>query len=541
MVEYSTGLKVNGINDNQMKEVPVGEFKVLLSRINGQIYATGTKCTHYGAPLRTGVLASDGRLTCPWHAACFNVTTGDIEDAPGLDSLQKYKVNIKNDEIFVEADEIALKSGRKPPKCSLEAPPSNETTLLIIGGGAAGNAAAEKARNDGFTGKIIIVSRESYLPIDRPKLSKALGMNVEKIALRSKSFYDDLFISLKLGTSATALDPVSKIVTLDNNEKIKYDSLIIATGASPRAIPIPGINLQNIFYLRAFDDHKNIDNAIGKEEKKNLVVIGSSFIGMEVASIAAKRANVSVIGMEKVPFERVLGLEIGGALKKLHEKNGIKFYLETGVNSIEASDGTKIPADIVVVGAGVVPETGFLKGTPGITLERDGSIKVAENFKVEGLDDVYAVGIFPYHETGETIRIEHWTFAENTGRAAASEIVIKNQKPFKKLPYFWSAQHGKSFRYAGYASSFDDVIIDGSLDELKFAAYYARGEKILAVATIGKDPIASHSIELSPLDVPLIEKRGRSASPPEHTSPDPTIPLEHLDDDDAASRDSLSQ
>ncbi|CAH1761907.1 9293_t:CDS:10 [Entrophospora sp. SA101] len=523
MVEYSTGLKVNGINDNQMKEVPVGEFKVLLSRINGQIYATGTKCTHYGAPLRTGVLASDGRLTCPWHAACFNVTTGDIEDAPGLDSLQKYKVNIKNDEIFVEADEIALKSGRKPPKCSLEAPPSNETTLLIIGGGAAGNAAAEKARNDGFTGKIIIVSRESYLPIDRPKLSKALGMNVEKIALRSKSFYDDLFISLKLGTSATALDPVSKIVTLDNNEKIKYDSLIIATGASPRAIPIPGINLQNIFYLRAFDDHKNIDNAIGKEEKKNLVVIGSSFIGMEVASIAAKRANV------------VLGLEIGGALKKLHEKNGIKFYLETGVNSIEASDGTKIPADIVVVGAGVVPETGFLKGTPGITLERDGSIKVAENFKVEGLDDVYAVGDiarFPYHETGETIRIEHWTFAENTGRAAASEIVIKNQKPFKKLPYFWSAQHGKSFRYAGYASSFDDVIIDGSLDELKFAAYYARGEKILAVATIGKDPIASHSIEL---------KRGRSASPPEHTSPDPTIPLEHLDDDDAASRDSLSQ
>ncbi|CAJ0754009.1 13453_t:CDS:10, partial [Entrophospora sp. SA101] len=442
---------------------------------------------------------------------------------------------------YFDYDYIALKSGRKPPKCSLEAPPSNETTLLIIGGGAAGNAAAEKARNDGFTGKIIIVSRESYLPIDRPKLSKALGMNVEKIALRSKSFYDDLFISLKLGTSATALDPVSKIVTLDNNEKIKYDSLIIATGASPRAIPIPGINLQNIFYLRAFDDHKNIDNAIGKEEKKNLVVIGSSFIGMEVASIAAKRANVSVIGMEKVPFERVLGLEIGGALKKLHEKNGIKFYLETGVNSIEASDGTKIPADIVVVGAGVVPETGFLKGTPGITLERDGSIKVAENFKVEGLDDVYAVGIFPYHETGETIRIEHWTFAENTGRAAASEIVIKNQKPFKKLPYFWSAQHGKSFRYAGYASSFDDVIIDGSLDELKFAAYYARGEKILAVATIGKDPIASHSIELSPLDVPLIEKRGRSASPPEHTSPDPTIPLEHLDDDDAASRDSLSQ
>nr|CAG8572824.1 202_t:CDS:2 [Entrophospora candida] len=191
---------------------------------------------------------------------------------------------------------------------------------------------------------------------------------------------------------------------------------------------------------------------------------------MEVASISAKRANVSVIGMEKVPFERVLGLEIGGALKKLHEKNGIKFYLETGVNSIEASEsdptkcsavvlknGTKIPADIVVVGPGVVPETGFLKGTPGITLERDGDI-----------------ARFPYHETGETIRIEHWTFAENTGRAAASEIVIKNQKPFKKLPYFWSAQHGKSFRYAGYASSFDDVIIDGSLDELKFAAYYAR-------------------------------------------------------------------
>jgi NADPH-dependent 2,4-dienoyl-CoA reductase/sulfur reductase-like enzyme len=271
------------------------------------------------------------------------------------------------------------------------------------------------------------------------------------------------------------------------------------------------------------------------DEKKNLVIIGSSFIGMEISAVMASKANVSVIGMEKVPFERVLGEKIGAVFQKLHEKSGVKFYMRAGVKAIEPSqtdpsvggavvlqDGTNIKADVIVVGAGVVPSTEFLKNTAGFTLERDGSLKVTETFKVEGLDDVYAIGDiakFPYFVTNETLRIEHWSFAENTGRAVAEAITTKKVLPFKRIPYFWSNQLGKGLRYCGYASNYDDVIVQGSLEEMKFGAFYANGDKIVAVASMAKDPLVSHCSELlrlgkfptateirngkDPLDVPL--------------------------------------
>ncbi|CAG8473690.1 1080_t:CDS:10 [Acaulospora morrowiae] len=528
MTEYFVG-KLEELEEKKVKEVTVKDnLKVLLSKFDGQVYATSHKCTHYGVShywdyvlnysecKRTKVLnigfPYQRRLFDPWHGACFNLTTGDIEDAPALDHLQKYKVIMKGNDIYIETNESTLKAARRIPKCSSGVSPFNDYVVVIIGGGAAGNAAAEKLREDGFEGRIVIISRETYLPIDRPKLSKGLGMQLEKIELRKKEFYNDMYITLKLGMSVTAVDSESKVVTISNNEKFKYDSLIIATGASPRSIPIPGIDLGGVLYLRTYDDHKRIENAVAGEEKKNVVIIGSSFIGMEVAAICAKKANVSVIGMETVPFERILGLEVGRTIQKLHETNNVKFYMSASVKGIEPSstdptkvgaviinDGVKIPADIIVVGAGVAPATEFLKDSRGFTLEKDGSIKVDENFKVVGLKDVYAIGDiarFPYHITGESLRIEHWSFAVNTGRAVAELIAKKRLVPFKRIPYFWSAQYGKSLRYAGYASSYDDVIVHGSLEELKFAVYYSRGDKVLAVATLGKDPLASHCAEL---------------------------------------------
>jgi len=248
------------------------------------------------------------------------------------------------------------------------------------------------------------------------------------------------------------------------------------------------------------------------DEKKNLVIIGSSFIGLEVSAISAKKANVSVIGMEKVPFERVLGEKVGTAFQKLHEKEGVKFYMKAAVKEIEQSetdpsvggavvlqDGTKIKADVIVVGAGVIPSTEFLKNSAGFTLEKDGSIKVNENFKVEGLENVYAIGDiarFPYFETNETLRIEHWSFAENSGRAAADAITKKTTSAFKRIPFFWSNQFSKGLRYCGHASSFDDVIVQGSLEDYKFSAFYARGDKIVAVASISVDPLVSYCSEL---------------------------------------------
>ncbi|CAI2162998.1 14534_t:CDS:10 [Funneliformis geosporum] len=552
MAEYPIG-KISDYKDGHKQEVAVGSSKVLISKIDGQIYATSSKCTHYGAPLAKGVLSYEGRITCPWHGACFNVKTGDIEDSPGMDNLQSFKVIIKDDDnVYVEVDEAgkdfqSLKAGRRPPKCIIT-PTINEDTLgggnvitendtiVILGGGASGNSAAEKLRETGYCGRVVLVSREPYLPIDRPKLSKNFGFGIEKLFLRNQAFYDQLSITLKLGTAATKVDPTSKSVSLDNGEELKYNSLIIATGADPRSIPVPGIDLKNVLYLRTFNDYKKIEGIVNEnDEKKNLVIIGSSFIGMEVAAMSSKKAKVSVIGMEKVPFERVLGEKVGKVFQTLHESHGIKFHLKAGVTAIEPSetdptvvgavvlgDGTKIKADIVVVGAGVIPSTGFLKGTPEFKLEKDGGIKVTDSFQVEGLKDVYAIGDIAkinYSVTGEPLRIEHWSFAENTGRAVAEAIVSRKIIPFKKIPYFWSNQLSKGLRYCGYASSFDDVIVQGSLEEMKFAAFYASGDKILAVATMSSDPIASHCSELfrlgkfptateirngkSPIDVPL--------------------------------------
>ncbi|KAG2182838.1 hypothetical protein INT44_005819 [Umbelopsis vinacea] len=332
----------------------------------------------------------------------------------------------------------------------------------------------------------------------------------------------------------TSVDAKGKSVTLSTGDKWTWNHLVLATGGWPRKIPIPGVDLSNVFTLRTVHNNNDIQKATKSfGGKPNVVVIGSSFIGMELASVASKEANVTVVGMESTPFERVLGEKVGGALGELHKSNGVNLIMNANVESIEARDdkssvgsvklkgGQTLPADVVVLGVGVGPQTDYLKNSPEFTLEKDGSLKVDQHFKVEGFDNIYATGdiaTFPYQHTGQPLRIEHWGFAENTGRTVALNITSKPKK-FTHVPYFWTAQHGKSIRYAGFAKEYDDVIIQGDLKELAFAAYYAKGEEILAIASLNKDPVVSYSAELlrigkmpkaselrkgvNPLDIPL--------------------------------------
>ncbi|KAH8550711.1 hypothetical protein BGW37DRAFT_498138 [Umbelopsis sp. PMI_123] len=484
--------KETDLKDGELKEVTVGDKPVLLSRVKGSYYATSARCTHYGAPLAKGTLASDGRIMCPWHGACFNVSTGDIEDAPALDSLQKYIVTVQGGEVIIEADEAALAAGRRKPSC-VKHSKGNSDTVVIVGGGASGAAAAETLREEGYTGKIRVVSREDYLPIDRPKVSKTFGTgDPAGIQLRDANHWNDLGVEFKLGTDVTSVDAKAKSVTLSTGENWSWNHLVLATGGWPKRIPIPGVDLQNVFTLRTVHDNNNIQKTIKSfGTKPNVVVIGSSFIGMEFAAVASKDANVTVVGMEKTPFERVLGEKVGGALGELHKSNGVNLVLSANVEALEANangsavgnvnlkSGQTLPADVVVLGVGVGPQTDYLRKSPGFTLEKDGSLKVDQHFRVEGFDNIYATGdiaTFPYQHTGQPLRIEHWGFAENTGRTVALNISNKAKK-FTHVPYFWTAQHGKSIRYAGFAKEYDDVIIQGDLKELAFAAYYARKYK----------------------------------------------------------------
>ncbi|KAI5122548.1 hypothetical protein M0805_005275 [Coniferiporia weirii] len=504
------------LKDGEMKQVSFGEGegKVLLSRIGGKIHATSAFCTHYGAPLAKGTLVSDGRVVCPWHGACFNVCTGDIEDAPALDAIHSFKATVQDGKIHVTADpKRTLKDNMKrAPTLSTDGVVEPGKGVVIVGGGAGAVHTVESLRENGYKGNVTILSSERYAPIDRTKMSKTLISDTSKLEWRSAS---DLKIkyntNLRIGVTVTNVDTKNKTVTTDNKETLGYDSLVLATGGSPRRLPVEGASLGNVFTLRHAQDTKKIDQAVTKG--KRIVVIGSSFISMEIVATITKRelASIDVIGMEEFPFEGVLGKEVGKGFKQYHESKGIKFHMQSKVEKLSPSQtdaavvgavvlgdgGPTLPADVVVMGVGVAPATGFLRDS-GFTLERDGGVRVDEFLRVSGLGgSVYAIGdiaVFPQTETSDARRIEHWNVASNHGRAVGRAIAGKPE-PFAKIPVFWSAQ-GQQLRYCGLGHGFDDVFIQGNPAELKFVAYYFKAGKVVAVASMQSDPVVTKCSEL---------------------------------------------
>ncbi|KAJ3537416.1 hypothetical protein NMY22_g5598 [Coprinellus aureogranulatus] len=488
------------LQDGQMKEVEFEDGKVLLSRLGDKIHATSAFCTHYGAPLAKGVLTADGRVVCPWHGACFNVCTGDIEDAPAPSALHSFKAHVADGKIHVTANVESTKKANLSRQPKLLATGSDATGrgVVIIGGGSGAFHAVESLREHGYSAPITVLSKETYTPIDRTKLSKALITDSSKIEWRNAADFKIKYgTNLRLGVEVTGVDLEKKLVIVDNGkDALPYDKLIIAPGGTPRRLPIENANLENVFTFRGIADSQKVDAAA--QEGKRAIVIGSSFISMELVAAMAKRklASVDVIGQEEYPFERILGKEIGAALQKYHESQGVRFHMKSSIDKIVKSEenpsvasgvvvnGETLPADFIIMGVGVAPATGFLKGS-GINIEKDGGIKVDQYLRVKSGPDtqnVYAIGdvaIYP-QQNGDETRIEHWNVAGNHGRAVGSTIAGKEQ-PFVKIPVFWSAQ-GQQLRYCGIGHNYDRVIVKGKPEELKFVAYYVKNDKIVAVA-----------------------------------------------------------
>ncbi|KAK4654024.1 Apoptosis-inducing factor 1 [Podospora pseudocomata] len=505
--------------DKQEVEVEGLDAKVLLLNAGGVVQATGPRCTHYGAPLVKGVLGTDGKLTCPWHGACFNGKTGDVEDAPALDALPIFKATERDGAVYITGEAATIKAGHRKPKFKCKATGGDK--VVIVGGGSGTLGAVEGLRETGYTGPITVISNEGYLPIDRPKLSKALLTDLNKLQWRDAEWYKEGDVDI-VQDEVAGVDFATKTVSTKSGGKFAYSKLILATGATPRVLPLQGFKvLGNIFTLRNVRDAENINRAIGEKGKK-IVIVGSSFIGMELAVATSKDNDVTVVGMEQVPLQRVLGEKVGGAIQKLVESKGVKFYMSAGVEKAEPSgsdpsvvgsvhlkDGTKLDADLVILGVGVVPATEYLKDNSVVRLEEDGSLKVDESFSVVGLKDVYAIGdiaSFPYHGPagdGKYVRIEHWNVAQQAGRIAAGHITNPARANLKSQPFapiFWSAL-GAQMRYSGntQASGFDDVVVQGSFDEGKWVAYYTKGETVVAMASMGKDPVMAQFAQLLPL------------------------------------------
>ncbi|VCU41373.1 Bgt-888 [Blumeria graminis f. sp. tritici] len=510
------GIETLNLTPGEKREVEVEGVengKVLLCNVNGRITALGSKCTHYGAPMVKGVLTSDGRITCPWHGACFKASNGDIENAPAIDALPSFELSERNGSIFIKGDVQDIKSSRRKPNLKICGTASAET-VTIVGAGSGALAAAEALRENGFKGKITMIGCEGYLPIDRTKLSKALIDDPSKIALRDQSWLNDISIDF-IEDEVTSVEYTSKKITTKSGGTYAFKKLVIATGGSPRMVSLPGFqDLDGIFPLRTIHHARSINAAVGSKNKK-VVIIGSSFIGMEVANALVKDNDVTIVGMESVPLLRVMGEKVGQIIQKTYEANGVKFFLSakirqalpsqidpSKVGSIELEDGTNLPADLVVLGTGVFPATSFLKGNSDIKLQEDGSIKTDENFLVEGLQDVYAIGDiakYPYHGPGgdgTLVRIEHWNVAQNAGRAAAAHIVASSTKSSRFIPIFWSAL-GSQLRYCGNTyNGWDDMVLKGNPEISKFIAYYTKGETVVAVATMGVDPVVMQASEL---------------------------------------------
>jgi len=486
-----TAAKTSEFADGEMKQISVEGKEILIARVNGNFYAVDAHCTHYGAPLVEGVLNGE-RIMCPWHHACFDVTSGDLLEPPACDALSRYEVKIENEHVVVSLPKDS--SNRRTPPMTKRSN-EDERVFVIAGAGAAGYMAAQTLREDGFTGRIVLITREEQLPYDRPNLSKEyLQGNAEPswLPLRSKDFFAEHDIELIRGKEIKQIDASQKTIKFADGEMLSCDELLIATGGQPRQLPFQSEAQENVFLLRSYAD---ADSLIAvAEEGKRVVVIGASFIGMEVAgSLSARGCEVTVVAPDNVPFKKILGDEIGRLFQNVHEESGVKFKLGTSVSRVHGckrvttvilENGESLDADLVVVGVGVKPATDFLDG---VNLHQDGGVIVDEYMRAA--DGVYAAGDIAYvpnPHTGELQRIEHWRTAMQQGRIAAHNMA-GNVVSYNSVPFFWTRQFDVGLVYVGHATSWSEIIFQGSIAKRDFLAFYLNANQVLAVAAMNRD------------------------------------------------------
>src|SRR6185295_14091116 len=435
-----------------------GGEPVLVVRRGEEIFAIGAQCTHYGGPLGEGLVVDD-TVRCPWHHACFSLRTGAAVRAPALNPVTLWRVEREGDRVFV-------RDKAEPP-----APPavSGPDPVVIVGAGGAGNCVAETLRREGFQGRVLLLSPEGEVPYDRPNLSKdylAGNAPEEWIHLHPRYFYDEHRIEL-VTARATAVDPAAKTVTLADGSRLSYGALVLATGADPVHLPIPGSELPHVRYLRSLADSRGIIERA--REAKRAVVVGASFIGLEVAaSLRARGLEVTVVAPEDRPLERVLGPQLGDFLRALHEEHGVVFRLgrkpaETAAGEIRLDDGEVLPADLVVIGVGVRPNVALAQEA-GLAV--DNGVLVDELLRASA-PDVWAAGDiarWPDPWTGAPIRVEHWVVAERQGTAAARNMLGRNE-PYREVSFFWSQHYDVAINYVGHAERWDRIDVAGSIED----------------------------------------------------------------------------
>ena len=474
----------------------VGDDDVLLARAGDEIFAIDAHCSHYHGPLAEGLVTGES-IRCPWHHACFDLRTGEAVRAPALTPLAVWKVEREENRILVrqklERPKEKVKSRQKRVG---EAPEK----IVIVGGGAAGFAAAEMLRRRQFSGSIVMLSSEAAAPVDRPNLSKdyLAGQAPEDwLPLRPDEFYADAAIELRLNTEVTSIDTKARQVVA-GGETIPYDRLLLATGAEPVRLPIPGADQGHVHVLRSLADCRAIIALAAGARRA--IVIGASFIGLEAAAaLRARNIEVHVVGLEARPMERVLGPEMGDFVRALHEEHGVIFHLGDTVTAIEGKratlkSGGVVEADVVVVGVGVRPRLALAEQA-GLALDRGVVVNGYLETSVAGIFAAGDIARWPDPHSRQNIRVEHWVVAERQGQTAARNM-LGARESFDAVPFFWSQHYDVPINYVGHAETWDEIAVDGDIAAKDCLLQYKSKGRVLAVASIYRD-LASLRAELA--------------------------------------------
>ena len=485
--ELSQGVAVAQLREGEILGGHVGEETVILVRSGEEIFAVSGTCTHYSGPLAKGIIDGD-TVRCPWHHACFSLRTGEALRAPAFSPIDCWTTEERDGKVFVKAK---AKQAAPAPR-SLQGGAEAPGKIVIVGGGAAGFAAAEMLRRRGYDGSLTLLSADPDAPYDRPNLSKdyLAGTAPEGwLPLRSQKFYERKKIDLHLGTTVTRIDRKAGVVVTSEGRSVPFDQLLLAPGAEPVKLPVPGADQPHVLTLRSLADSRAIIEMANRAG--SAVVVGAGFIGLEVAaSLRARKIEVHVVAPDRQPLEKVLGPELGSFVRSLHKKHGVVFHLEDSVVSIDGprvtlKSGSLLSADLVIVGIGVKPRTA-LAVEAGIAMG-DG-ILVDEHFQTSA-PGIFAAGDaaeWPDRIMGEHIRIEHWVVAERQGQVAALNM-LGEQKAFRDAPYFWSVHYDSAIRYVGHARRWDATEIEGDLKAGNAVVRYLFDGRIVAVAAIGQD------------------------------------------------------
>ena len=476
---------VTDIEDNEMREFDIGFDKtILLVKQNGIFFAIGSKCSHNNAQLSMGVLG-ERRVRCPMHGACFNIETGDIEDFPGLDSIPSFIVNVEQGHVKIKVKLSDLKNNKRI-KWMAGKDKKDQRTFVIIGGGPCAQTCAETLRQSSFKGTIVMICKEDILPYDRTRISKAMDSKKEQLQLRNQVFFKKHDIKILLSTSATKL--TNNQVLLSNGNYLKFDKVLIATGARAKIPNIPGIDLQNIFTLRTLADAHEIHSQLTL--KSHVVILGSSFVALEAAAYCVDKVlNVIVIGIDDIPLKYSFGVAIGTRIMEFCQENKVFFEMNSGITqcigkdgilkAVQLSNGDILKANILILGIGSELNTDFLIDS-GILINENGSIST-NLFMETNMQNMYAAGdianspIFTNHNELDTIG--HYGLAQYHGKVAALNMCGITTE-LKAIPYFWFTLFERTFNFTGHGKT-SEVIYEGNLKALKFVAFYFDAEEFL--------------------------------------------------------------